>query len=96
MSFCPRSILHQSIGCVVTSHDKHTRRTRWFRRRTQFERAGWDRITSPTFDWSAITSIRIGWGGYIGAEDEKAEFTCAAPREGWGDARWRNGVDRRR
>ncbi|MCA9427954.1 MAG: hypothetical protein KC994_22945, partial [Candidatus Omnitrophica bacterium] len=53
----------------------------------QFERAGWDRTDIPTFDWSAVTSIRIGWGGYLGAEDETVAFTCTPPRVGRLDTR---------
>jgi hypothetical protein len=49
---------------------------------SQFERAGWDQTTSPAFDWSAVTAIRVGWGGYIGAQDETVAFTCTLPRVG--------------
>ena len=50
--------------------------------RTQFERAGWDQTATPAFDWSAVTAIRIGWGGYTGTDDETIAFTLAAPRLG--------------
>jgi hypothetical protein len=31
-------------------------------------------------DLAAITEVRIGWGGYIGTEREKVEFTVALPQ----------------
>jgi hypothetical protein len=44
----------------------------------QFERAGWSAATPGPFDWSAVTVIRAGWGGYIGTEGERIGFTVSA------------------
>ncbi len=33
-------------------------------------------------DWSAITGIAIGWGGYFGNEGERIEFTSIVPAAG--------------
>lgn len=49
---------------------------------TQFEWAGWNALPNAPLDLSAVTSIRIGWGGYLGAEGEKIAFTFAAPELG--------------
>ena len=46
----------------------------------QFERAGWDQSATATFDWSAVTAVRIGWGGYYGKEGETIAFTLSAPQ----------------
>ncbi len=42
---------------------------------SQFERAGWSPPTTGAFDWSAVTAVRVGWGGYIGTEKETITFT---------------------
>ena len=44
----------------------------------QFERAGWSNAPETAFDWSAVTAIRVGWGGYLGTEGETIAFTLSA------------------
>lgn len=44
----------------------------------QFERAGWNQATHSSFDWSAVTTVRAGWGGYLGTQGETIEFTLSA------------------
>ena len=44
-----------------------------------FERAGWCRITDKPLDMGSIATIRIGWGGYLGTENEQVRFSFSAP-----------------
>jgi hypothetical protein len=46
----------------------------------RFQLAGWSQDQNQKLDVNEITEIRIGWGGYYGAEGEKVRFTVAAPR----------------
>jgi hypothetical protein len=43
----------------------------------QFERAGWSQAQTSAFDWSSVTAIRVGWGGYHGTEGETIAFTLS-------------------
>ena len=43
----------------------------------EFERAGWSKPAPAEFDWSAVTAIRVGWGGYIGTEGDTLAWTLA-------------------
>lgn len=45
---------------------------------SQFERAGWSQARQPAFDWSAVTAIRVGWGGYLGEQEETIAFTLSS------------------
>ncbi|OQB36192.1 MAG: hypothetical protein BWY09_02010 [Candidatus Hydrogenedentes bacterium ADurb.Bin179] len=45
-----------------------------------FERAGWCPVKDRTLDAAAISTIRIGWGGYLGMENETVAFSLASPR----------------
>ncbi|HOC69378.1 MAG TPA: glycosyl hydrolase [Candidatus Hydrogenedentes bacterium] len=45
-----------------------------------FERAGWCPVKDRPLDATAISTIRIGWGGYLGTENEMVAFSLAAPR----------------
>jgi hypothetical protein len=47
---------------------------------SQFQPAGWSKNPRGTFDFSAVTCLRIGWGGYYGAEGEQRVFSLSAPR----------------
>jgi hypothetical protein len=47
---------------------------------SRFQLAGWSTDPKGHLDLSNITEIRVGWGGYYGAESEKVEFTLSAPR----------------
>lgn len=41
---------------------------------SSFGKAGWSRQGDDVFDPSRIAEIRVGWGGYFGAEGEVVEF----------------------
>ncbi len=45
-----------------------------------FERAGWCPVKDRTLDTAAIATIRVGWGGYLGTENETVAFSLTAPR----------------
>jgi hypothetical protein len=45
---------------------------------SQFERAGWSPAKRTAFDWSAVTTIRVGWGGYLGTKGETITFMFPA------------------
>ena len=45
-----------------------------------FHLAGWSHDQKGHLDLSAITEVRVGWGGYIGTEGEKVEFTVSLPQ----------------
>jgi hypothetical protein len=44
-----------------------------------FERAMWKTTPAGEFNWSAVTSIRVGWGGYYGREGERLAFRTTLP-----------------
>jgi hypothetical protein len=44
--------------------------------------AGWSTSGDGILDRTRITELRIGWGGYLGREGERIEFTLAVPRLG--------------
>ena len=44
-----------------------------------FERAGWCGITDKPLDTGNITTIRVGWGGYLGTENEEVRFSFSTP-----------------
>jgi len=46
----------------------------------RFQLAGWSSDKNGHLDPSSVAEIRIGWGGYLGAEGEQIEFTLAQPR----------------
>ena len=45
-----------------------------------FERAMWKPTPEGEFNWRAVTSIRVGWGGYYGKEREKVAFQTKLPQ----------------
>jgi len=45
----------------------------------RFHRAGWSETSDNEFDLSQITSISLGWGGYLGKEGEKISFSVSPP-----------------
>jgi hypothetical protein len=49
---------------------------------SRFKLAGWSKGAGGEFDWTRVTSVRIGWGGYFGAEGEKIEFSLGPPEVG--------------
>jgi hypothetical protein len=54
-------------------------RERSFVALTRFQLAGWSQDSDGVLDPSRIQDIRIGWGGYLGAKDEKVQFSAALP-----------------
>lgn len=46
----------------------------------RFGLAGWSQDADGRLDTGRIEEIRIGWGGYYGAEGERVEFTTSVPR----------------
>lgn len=48
----------------------------------RFQLAGWSQDADGVLDRRRIQDIRIGWGGYLGAEGERVEFSVGAPRAG--------------
>lgn len=42
----------------------------------------WSRAGDGVLDRSRLVELRIGWGGYVGREGERLEFTLAPPRLG--------------
>jgi hypothetical protein len=49
---------------------------------SRFQPAGWSTDADGVLDVSRISDLSVGWGGYIGQEGERVEFTVAAPRIG--------------
>lgn len=47
----------------------------------RFRRAGWCAITDKSLDTSSISVIRVGWGGYLGTENETVGFSLSAPEQ---------------
>lgn len=48
----------------------------------RFRLAGWSTDADDVLDLRRVADIRIGWGGYFGAEREKVQFTVALPQIG--------------
>ena len=46
---------------------------------SRFERAGWNQEPQGPLDLSSIATIRVGWGGYYGAEHEHVTFALSSP-----------------
>ncbi|MCX6902220.1 MAG: glycosyl hydrolase [Verrucomicrobia bacterium] len=49
---------------------------------SRFELAGWSKSGKGKLDLKRVSEIRIGWGGYLGAEGEKVVFSLAMPQTG--------------
>ncbi|HEY5913296.1 MAG TPA: glycosyl hydrolase [Verrucomicrobiae bacterium] len=47
---------------------------------TRFQLAGWSKDPNGRLDLEEVRDLRIGWGGYLGAEGENVEFSLAQPR----------------
>ena len=47
---------------------------------SRFQLAGWSKDADGRLDWKRIKEIRIGWGGYLGTEGQKVQFTLAVPQ----------------
>ena len=48
----------------------------------RFKLAGWSQDADGVLDLKKVSEIRIGWGGYLGAEGEKVQFSVALPQLG--------------
>jgi hypothetical protein len=46
----------------------------------RFKLAGWSTDNNGTLDRDQITEVRVGWGGYYGAENESVEFSLSPPQ----------------
>jgi len=57
-------------------------RVRFFVPLSRFKLAGWSKDADGQFAWNRVTSVRIGWGGYFGAEGERIDFSLAPPYMG--------------
>ena len=57
-------------------------RVRFFVPLSRFKLAGWSKDADGQFAWKRVTSVRIGWGGYFGAEGERIDFSLAPPYMG--------------
>jgi hypothetical protein len=44
--------------------------------------AGWSQDSDGELDLKRVSEIRIGWGGYLGTEGERVEFSVALPQTG--------------
>jgi hypothetical protein len=49
---------------------------------SRFQLAGWSKDADGVLDLKRVSDIRIGWGGYFGAEGEKVQFSVALPEAG--------------
>jgi hypothetical protein len=49
---------------------------------SRFRPAGWSTDKNGTLDLKRVKALRIGWGGYIGAEGETVRFSIAPPQAG--------------
>ncbi len=47
-----------------------------------FRLAGWSQDADGVLDLKKVSDIRIGWGGYLGVEGEKVQFSVALPQVG--------------
>ncbi len=52
---------------------------RSFIAKSSFAQFGPSRGPSGSLDWSRVTSVRVGWGGYFGSAGERLSFRAAAP-----------------
>jgi hypothetical protein len=57
-------------------------RERTFVTLSRFQLAGWSKDADGVLDLRRVVDIRIGWGGYFGAEHEKVQFSVALPQVG--------------
>lgn len=49
---------------------------------SRFELAGWSKDEDGLLDLKRLSEIRVGWGGYLGAEGERVQFSAALPQIG--------------
>jgi len=49
---------------------------------SRLQLAGWSKDSDGVLDLKQVKEIRVGWGGYLGAEGERVEFSVAMPQVG--------------
>ena len=49
---------------------------------SKLQLAGWSQDQDGVLDLHRVHEIRIGWGGYYGAEGERVEFSVSLPQTG--------------
>jgi hypothetical protein len=49
---------------------------------SRFQLAGWSKDADGVLDLQRVSDIRVGWGGYFGAQGEKVQFSVALPEAG--------------
>ncbi len=49
---------------------------------SRFQHAGWSNDEDGLLDPKRVSDIRVGWGGYLGVEGEKVQFTLTPPELG--------------
>jgi hypothetical protein len=47
---------------------------------SRFRVASWSTDSNGTLDLKRVSAVRVGWGGYLGAEGETVRFSVAAPQ----------------
>jgi hypothetical protein len=48
----------------------------------RFQLAGWSKDADSELDLTKIDEVRVGWGGYLGAADERVQFSLGLPQGG--------------
>jgi hypothetical protein len=49
---------------------------------SRLQLAGWSKDADGILNLKRVGDIRIGWGGYLGVEHEKIQFSVALPQVG--------------
>jgi hypothetical protein len=49
---------------------------------SRFQLASWSKDDDGVMDLKRVSDIRIGWGGYLGVENERIQFSVAKPQVG--------------
>jgi len=49
---------------------------------SRFQPAGWSQDNDGVLDARRVGDIRVGWGGYLGSEGERVQFSVAVPQVG--------------
>jgi hypothetical protein len=79
-------ILHEEGGGDFLAETRRSLaasgRERTFVALSRCQLAGWSKDADGVLDAKRVGDIRIGWGGYFGAEGEKVQFSVALPQIG--------------
>jgi len=79
-------ILHEAGGGDFIAYTSRSLaapgRERTFVPLNRFQLAGWSKDADGVLDLSKVAEIRIGWGGYLGTEGERIQFSLALPQAG--------------